>query len=89
MPRPTASCARHNDPVGPEFIAPPAQRHLNYRISIVESPMKVFGVGIIVAIALSATAAIGLGFVQETVAHAYSTGAARLDQQESVNLYGR
>jgi hypothetical protein len=51
--------------------------------------MKVFGAGIIVAIALSATAAIGLSFVQETVAQAYSTGAARLDQQESVNLYGR
>ena len=51
--------------------------------------MKVFGARIIVAIALSATAAIGLSFLQETVAQAYSTGAARLDQQESVNLYGR
>ena len=51
--------------------------------------MKVFGVAILVAIALSAIAAIGLSFVQETVAQAYSTGAARLDQQESVNLYGR
>jgi hypothetical protein len=51
--------------------------------------MKAFGAGIIVAIALSITAAMGLSFVQETVAQAYSTGAARLDQQESVNLYGR
>jgi Tfp pilus assembly major pilin PilA len=51
--------------------------------------MKAFSVGIIVAMAISVSAAIGLGFVQETVAQAYSTGAARLDQQESVNLYGR
>jgi hypothetical protein len=51
--------------------------------------MKAFGAGIVVAIALSASAAIGLNFVQETVAQAYSTGAARLDQQESVNLLGR
>jgi hypothetical protein len=51
--------------------------------------VKVIGLGILVAIALSASAAIGLSFAQETVAQAYSTGAARLDQQESVNLYGR
>jgi hypothetical protein len=51
--------------------------------------MKAFGAGIVVAIALSVSAAIGLSFVQETVAQAYSTGADRLDQQESVNLYGR
>jgi hypothetical protein len=46
--------------------------------------MKAFGAGIIAAIALSAIAALGLSFVQETVAQAYSTGAARLDQQENV-----
>ena len=51
--------------------------------------MKAFGVAIVVAVALAVCAAIGLSFVQETVAQAYSTGAARLDQQESVNLYGR
>ncbi len=51
--------------------------------------MKAFGVAIVVAVALAVGAAIGLSFVQETVALAYSTGAARLDQQESVNLYGR
>ena len=51
--------------------------------------MKAFGAGIVVAMALSACAVIGLSFVQETVAQAYSTGETRLDQQESVNLYGR
>jgi hypothetical protein len=51
--------------------------------------MKAFGAGIIVAIALSVGAATGLSFVQKTVAQAYSTGADRLDQQESVNLFGR
>jgi hypothetical protein len=51
--------------------------------------MKAFGAGIVVAIALSVSAAIGLSFVQETVAQAYSTGADRLDQQEDVSSYGR
>jgi hypothetical protein len=51
--------------------------------------MKAFSAGIIVAMAISVSAAVGLGFVQETVAQAYSTGADRLDQQERVNLYGR
>jgi hypothetical protein len=51
--------------------------------------VKAFGAGIVVAIALSVGAATGLSFIQETVAQAYSTGAARLDQQESVDLYGR
>jgi hypothetical protein len=51
--------------------------------------MKVFGAAIVVAVALSVTAAVGLSFVQQTAAQAYSTGEARLDQQESVNLYGR
>jgi hypothetical protein len=51
--------------------------------------MKVFGVAVFVAIVLAAGAAIGLSFVQKTVAQAYSTGADRLDQQESVDFYGR
>jgi hypothetical protein len=51
--------------------------------------MKAFGIGIVVAIALAVVAAIALNFIQETVAQAYSTGAARLDQQENVNDYGR
>ena len=51
--------------------------------------MKAFGAGIVVAIALSVCGATGLSFVQETVAQAFSTGADRLDQQESVNRFGR
>jgi hypothetical protein len=51
--------------------------------------MKVFGIAIVVAVALAIGAAVGLSFFQETAAQAYSTGATRLDQQESVNLYGR
>jgi hypothetical protein len=47
--------------------------------------MKVFAV----AIALAVTGAIGLSFVQETVAQAYSTSADRLGQSERVNFYGR
>ena len=56
---------------------------------IVEVPMKAFGIAVVVAVALAIGAAVGLSFFQETVAQAYSTGATRLDQQESVNLYGR
>jgi len=51
--------------------------------------MKVFGIAVFVAIALAVGAAIGLSFVQKTVAQAFSTSADRLDQQESVNIYGR
>jgi hypothetical protein len=51
--------------------------------------MKVFGSAILVALVLAAGAATALSFVQETVAQAYSTSAGRLDQQESVNSFGR
>lgn len=51
--------------------------------------MKAFGLGLVVVVAVAAGAAIGLSFIQETSAQAYSTGAARIDQQESVNSYGR
>ena len=51
--------------------------------------MRVLAIGIGVAVALAVGAEIGLSFIQETVAQAYSTGADRLDQQESVNNYGR
>ena len=46
-----------------------------------------FGVGLAVVLAIGT--GIGLSFIQETVAQAYGTGATRLDQQESVNNYGR
>jgi hypothetical protein len=51
--------------------------------------MKTVGIAIVVAIALATVAVIGLNFVQETVAQAYSTSAARLDHQEAVNSIGR
>ena len=51
--------------------------------------MKTLAIGVVVAVVLAVGAEIGLSFVQETVAQAYSTGADRLDQQESVNDYGR
>ena len=51
--------------------------------------MRAMGIGVVVAVTLAVGAAIGLRFIQETVAQAYSTGADRLDQQESVNDYGR
>jgi hypothetical protein len=51
--------------------------------------MRAVGIGVAVAVTLAVCAAISLSFIQETVAQAYSTGAARLDQQESVNDFGR
>ena len=54
-----------------------------------ESSMKVFVAAFSVAITLAVGAALGLSFVQKTVAQAYSISADRLDQQESVNFYGR
>jgi hypothetical protein len=54
-----------------------------------ESTMRVFSIGVLAAIVLAVVAATGLSLVQETVAQAYSTATARLDQQESVNDYGR
>ena len=51
--------------------------------------MRALGIGVVVALALAVGAEIGLSFIQETVAQAYSAGAARLDQQENVNDYGR
>jgi hypothetical protein len=51
--------------------------------------MKIFGVGIAAAVALSAIAAVSLSYFQKTAAQAYSISADRLDQQESVNFYGR
>jgi ABC-type transporter Mla subunit MlaD len=51
--------------------------------------MRIFGIAVAVAIALAAGAAIGLSFIQETSAKAYSTSATRLNQEERVNIYGR
>ena len=51
--------------------------------------MRVFMAAVSVAIVLAIGASLGLSLMQETSADAYKTGAARLDQQESVNNYGR
>ena len=51
--------------------------------------MKIFVLGVIVTIGVAVGAAFALTFVQQTSAQAYSAGSARLDQQESVNFYGR
>jgi hypothetical protein len=51
--------------------------------------MKVFGIAVVAAVVLAAIAAVSLSFVPQTVVQAYTTGADRLDYQESVNSYGR
>ena len=51
--------------------------------------MKVYATAVVVAVALAAVAAISLSHYQKAVAQAYATNAARLDQDESVNFYGR
>jgi hypothetical protein len=64
-------------------------RKSSFRRFVWEAPMKAFTVGIVVAAMIALGAAIGLSFIQKTSAEAYSSGAVRLDQQESVNFYGR
>ena len=51
--------------------------------------MRVFLAAVGVAILLAIGASFSLSLLQEPAADAYHTGAARLDQQESVNNYGR
>jgi len=51
--------------------------------------MRAFVIAIAATIVLAAAASPVLNSIQETAAQAYHTSAARLDQQESVNIYGR
>ena len=51
--------------------------------------MRVFVLAIAASLVFAAAAPLILNLVQKTSAQAYATGAARLDQQESVNDYGR
>jgi hypothetical protein len=51
--------------------------------------MRVFSMAVFAVVALAIAAAIGLSFIQKSSAQAYATEGARLDQNESVNLYGR
>jgi hypothetical protein len=51
--------------------------------------MRVFLCAVAAAAVLAAGAHFALNSVQESTAAANTTGSARLDQQESVNDYGR
>jgi len=51
--------------------------------------MRVFIIAVIAAAVLATTAAYTLNAFQQTAAEAMTTGSARLDQQEAVNIYGR
>lgn len=51
--------------------------------------MRIFLIAAAAAFVLAAAASPILATLQETAADAYHTSAARLDQQESVDFYGR
>jgi hypothetical protein len=48
--------------------------------------MRVYAAAVAVAIVLATGSAVGMYFSQMSSADAYTTGSARLDQQESVNF---
>lgn len=51
--------------------------------------MRAFSLSILAAVVLAVGFHFGLNAIQESSADAYATSATRLDQQESVDLYGR
>ena len=51
--------------------------------------MRVFAIAVAAALVFAAATPLILNLVQKTSAQAYTTNAVRLDQQESVNDYGR
>jgi hypothetical protein len=51
--------------------------------------MRVFTLSVIAALLLGAAAWLGLGALQESSADAFATSSTRLDQQETVDFYGR
>lgn len=51
--------------------------------------MRAFILAIVAAAVLATTASYTLNAFQQTAAQAMTTGSARLDQQEAVNIYGR
>ena len=53
------------------------------------SAMRVYAAAVAAAIILATMSAIGMQISQMSSADAYTTGSARLDQQEAVNSYGR
>jgi len=54
-----------------------------------EAPMRAFILAVVAAAVLATTASYALNAFQTTAAQAMTTGSARLDQQEAVNIYGR
>jgi hypothetical protein len=54
-----------------------------------EAIMRAFVLAVVAAAVLATTASFTLNTFQETAAQAMTTGSARLDQQEAVNIYGR
>ena len=51
--------------------------------------MRAFILAVVAAAVLATSWSFTLNAFQETAAQAMTTGSARLDQQEAVNIYGR
>jgi hypothetical protein len=51
--------------------------------------MRAFIFAAVAAVVIAAVAHFGLDAMQKSAAQANTTGGTRLDQQESVNFYGR
>jgi hypothetical protein len=54
-----------------------------------EAPMRAFVLALVAVAVLATGWSFTLNAFQETAAQAMTTGSARLDQQEAVNIYGR
>jgi hypothetical protein len=54
-----------------------------------ETPMRAFIIALVAVAVLATTWSFTLNIFQQTAAQAMTTGSARLDQQEAVNLLGR
>jgi hypothetical protein len=53
------------------------------------SIMRVFILSVLAALLLGTAGWFGLGAIQESSADAFATNSTRLDQQETVNIFGR
>ncbi len=51
--------------------------------------MRVFILSVLAALLLGTAGWFGLGAIQESSADAFATNSTRLDQQETVNIFGR
>jgi hypothetical protein len=54
-----------------------------------EDSMRAFILALVAVAVLATSWSFTLNAFQETAAQAMTTGSARLDQQEAVNIYGR